>query len=116
MKKKILIVEDNELLQMMYSNPSYLGRDFELLQAYTIKEGEALFAKNSREIELIVMDGSLPDGIGDELVRKIRNSGFLGPIITSAGYPAYRDRMMELGCTHQSSKEGVPDLVKEILK
>lgn len=110
---KILIVEDRQFYHELWSRS--LGDKVLILGAYTIEEAEALFAANP-ELALIVMDACVP---GDwpttlPLVRKIRET-FSGPMIAVSSESAYRRKLMERGCDHESDKDDLPQKILEIL-
>jgi len=113
MKPRVLIVEDDPVLQMLWEDD--LGSKVEVLSALTIQQAEELFANNP-DVALVVMDACLYDSGIDTipLVRKIRKT-FHGPMISSSGNPKYQKLLREAGCDHSCKKREVPEKVLEIL-
>lgn len=112
--KKILLIEDDFGDQFIYAKRL---SDYTLLSAVTLVEGQRLFSQHSASIDLIVIDGCINSGNTLNtipLIKEIRKT-FAGPMIAASSSVAYRQAMASAGCSHQSSKEAVPDLVKAML-
>ena len=113
--KKILIVEDDRVVQNQYS---HVFRDkVSTLQAFSIKEARSLFSENP-DVDLIVMDACVDnlyeiDSLG--LISEMRET-FLGPMVASSRSPVFQDKLMNAGCDYKASKFQVPEKVFEILK
>lgn len=114
MKKRVLIVEDNDVLQECWRDR--LGDKIEIVSALTIEEAEAQFDANP-DFAAIAMDACVPGGeINTQpLVRKIRSSGFAGPMIAMSNESKFNDMLVEAGCNHKSEKARMPKLLLEIL-
>ena len=81
---KILLVEDDELLMMSFSD---MLRDkwHEELEAPTA--GVALASlKDNTEIDVLITDIQMPDMNGQELVKQVRQMAPNLPVIYSSGY------------------------------
>jgi CheY-like chemotaxis protein len=80
---RVLIVDDEELVR------SYLKRSLER-RGYTVVEafdGRAALSELSRgEVDVMVLDMTMPDVDGAEVVRRVRASGSSLPIVVSSGY------------------------------
>lgn len=113
-KPKVLVVEDDEVWQEIFTEK--LEDEVTFLKAFTVKEAEELFAANPN-IDVAVIDACVP---GDRpttppLVRKIRET-FTGPMIAVSSMDTYRDKLVEAGCSHQCSKEKLPELLPALLR
>ncbi len=110
MKKRILIIEDNE--QNMYML-SYLLRseNYEVLEAYNGKTG----IEKARELgpDIILLDIQLPEMDGYEVALKLREIEELKytPIIavTSYAMPGDREKAIESGATGYIEKPINPE-------
>lgn len=109
---KVLILEDEQGLQDMYQET--LDEKVTILAAVRTEEGRRLLEAHP-DTALVVMDGQVP-GIPDtpSLVREIRKT-FPGPIIASSSRPDLQEKLMAAGCTHESEKREVPQLVLQLL-
>lgn len=114
LRPKVLIVEDRRINQEIYA-AELQGKVF-LMQAMNLEDGQRLFMENP-DVALIVMDACLsgdePDSIS--LVKKIRET-FSGPMIAASAAAEYRKLLLRAGCSHESPKCDVPDLVCKILE
>jgi CheY-like chemotaxis protein len=111
--KKILIVEDSQLLQMVWKK-TFAGK-LEVICAFSVSEAEEKFTIHS-DIIAIVMDGCVP---GTEfntgpLVIKFR-AKFTGPIIAVSSFPHLRQELVSAGCSHQCDKMFLPQKLREVL-
>ena len=70
-KRKVLIVEDNELNREILS--SVLSENFEVLMAEDGEEGLKLLAGHYRDLSVILLDICMPDALGTEIARKIQS-------------------------------------------
>lgn len=114
MKPKVLIVEDDDLCQTMYTD--CLGKTTEILSATTLEDGKRLFDENP-DIAIVVMDACVPGGKPNsmKLVKHIRKT-FSGPMIAASSDSDYQDILVEAGCSLKSPKYEVPSLVRELLR
>lgn len=111
--KKVIVVEDDIFFQEMFSR--VLSNKVELLQAFTIKEAEKLFAENP-DVSVIVMDACVPGSKPTTLplVQKIRQT-FSGPIIAASSLPEFRKELLIAGCNHECEKIDIPRMVLKII-
>jgi len=82
----ILLVEDDELLMMSFSD---MLRDMghEVFEALTAAEALTWLSKNPK-INILITDIQMPDMNGPELVKLVRQSISDLPVIYSSGYRA----------------------------
>jgi two-component system repressor protein LuxO len=84
-KKKILVVEDEEELLKIYGailNEG--GYDVDLVST----GADALKKATEGGYSLLMVDIKLPDVMGDEIVKELRTKGDETPIIIVTGYPS----------------------------
>ncbi|BCO10022.1 response regulator [Desulfolithobacter dissulfuricans] len=118
MKKKILIVEDNE--QNMYLATFLLERSgYETIQAWNGLEG--LEKAQTDKPDLILMDIQLPEMDGYEATRRIKSMADINQIpivaVTSYAMPGDREKAQALGCAGYIEKPFDPEIfVSEIEK
>jgi CheY-like chemotaxis protein len=81
---RILLVEDDELLMMSFSD---MLRDMghEVFEAPTAADALACLRSNA-EIEVLITDIQMPDMNGQELVKLVRQMAPDLPVIYSSGY------------------------------
>jgi two-component system cell cycle response regulator DivK len=109
MKKKILVIEDNEdsrhIMRDLLTSAGY-----EVLEAVTGQEG--VTSAETLDPELILMDIQLPDFDGYEATRRIRGNTSLGaiPIIAVTSYALSGDdvKAFEAGCNAYVTKPFSP--------
>lgn len=107
--KKILIVEDTEsnyrLLNILIEK-----QGGETIWALTGKQGIAI-CRNSRDIDLVLMDINLPDIDGYEATAAIKVFRPNLPIVAQTAYAmsGERERSIEFGCDDYISKPIMPD-------
>ncbi|MCR5736643.1 MAG: response regulator transcription factor [Eubacterium sp.] len=90
-KKVVLIIEDDLKLREVLSK--FLTRnEFEVLVSGTGKEGIDLFFEYSRKIDIILLDGMLPDIDGIMVLKEIRNSSQV-PIIMLTARESEEDQL-----------------------
>jgi two-component system, cell cycle response regulator DivK len=110
MKKKILIIEDNE--QNLYLVTFILERNgFDVIQASSGDQGVVLAEKH--EPDLILLDIQLPVMDGYSVAREIRKRQALMKIpiiaVTSFAMPGDREQALASGCTGYIEKPIDPD-------
>ena len=110
MKKKILIIEDNE--QNLYLATFLLEKDgHEILQARSGPEGIALAARVRPD--LILLDIQLPQMDGYSVARALRQNPTLTdvPIVAVTSYAMLgdRERALEAGCNGYIEKPINPE-------
>ena len=116
MKKKVLIVEDNDLNRRLFKDV-LAGAGY---QAYAVGSGRAA-SKVARETrpDLILMDICLPDMDGLESVKKIRASEDLAKIpiiaLTACAMDGDEDYFLSEGCAGYMSKPvSIPGFLKYV--
>ncbi|HBD93344.1 MAG: hypothetical protein A2015_10490 [Spirochaetes bacterium GWF1_31_7] len=91
----ILFVEDEEDIRKII--PTILiKKGYNTLIASNIIEGQSIFEKKSKKIDLIITDVVLPDGTGIEMVKKIEANYKNIKVIFSSGYVADTKEINEM--------------------
>ena len=93
-QRRILIVDDDEMLRDSLAEQLALHPEFEALQVGTAGEGVA--AAKAEHIDLILMDVGLPDFDGREAVKQLRRDGFRAPIIMLTAQDSEADTIVGL--------------------
>ncbi len=111
MKKKILVIEDNE--QNLYLVNFILEKNgFDVVQARTGDEGVTL--ADQHEPDLILLDIQLPVMDGYMVARALRKKQALAKIpiiaVTSFAMPGDREQALAAGCTGYIEKPIDPDI------
>ena len=113
MNETILLIEDNESIIM---GLEYLltEEQYTFLAAKTKKEAQDLLA--SRQVDLVLLDVSLPDGNGFDLCRKIKEHD-IAPVIFLTAKDEEKDVKSGIGVAHpqcaaQDRKNPAADLWK----
>jgi CheY-like chemotaxis protein len=110
MKKKILVIEDNE--QNLYLVTFILGKyGYQVLQARSGDKGVTLAGHHKPD--LILLDIQLPVMDGYSVARELRKNEALANIpiiaVTSFAMPGDREHALEAGCTGYIEKPIDPD-------
>lgn len=92
--RKILIVDDDDVLRDTLVEQLELHEEFDIETASTAAAGCNL-AKNER-IDLLILDVGLPDMDGREACRLLRKGGFSAPIIMLTGHDTDSDTILGL--------------------
>lgn len=87
--RRILIVDDDEMLRDSLSEQLALHPEFEVVLAETAASG--VEQAKTGDIDLVVMDVGLPDLDGREAVRQLRAEGFRMPIIMLTAQDSEQD-------------------------
>lgn len=95
-KKKILIIDDAEVNQLLLSR--ILG-DYELLNAYNGGEAFERLQENKGSLDLIILDLVLPDTNGLEILKFIKGDDELKeiPVIVMSAQVQMEQTSMEMG-------------------
>ena len=95
-KKKILIIDDAEVNQLLLSR--ILG-DYELLNAYNGGEAFERLQENKGSLDLIILDLVLPDTNGLEVLKFIKDDDELKeiPVIVMSAQVQMEQTSMEMG-------------------
>jgi len=98
MKKKILIIEDDEFLRMLIAK-KFIGEEFEVVRAIDGRDGLEKIEKEKPD--LVLLDLVLPGMDGFEVLEKIKNGpmGASTPVIvlSNLGQQKDIDKAKELG-------------------
>lgn len=86
------------------------------VSATSLDELNEVFNVFSDEIDVIILDGCIPGDTVNTIgfIQRVREAGFTKPIIAASSLPAYRDRMVLAGCSHQAPKDAAPGLALEL--
>lgn len=93
-QRRILIVDDDEMLRDSLAEQLALHQEFEVAQAGTGAEGIA--EAESQQTDLVVMDVGLPDMDGRDAVRQLRKNGFKAPIVMLTAQDSEADTIVGL--------------------
>ena len=93
-QRRILIVDDDEMLRDSLAEQLALHPEFEVAQAGTA--GEGLEQVKAAPTDLVVMDVGLPDFDGREAVKRLRRDGFRAPIIMLTAQDSEADTIVGL--------------------
>jgi two-component system OmpR family response regulator len=74
---KLLVIDDNRAL--VRSLRDFLSKDFVIDAASNLKDGFRLATTTANDV--IVLDISLPDGLGSDLCKQVRAAGITTPIL-----------------------------------
>ena len=83
-KKKILIIEDDFDLMWMINKLLAL-HDYEVLTAVTGSQGFEYFDSHNTSLNAVILDLSLPDADGEQIVYKIFEKSPKMPVIVTSG-------------------------------
>ncbi|MCA9173130.1 MAG: response regulator [Planctomycetales bacterium] len=106
---KVFIVEDNNTLR------ESLGAWLQStdIQATLFDNGTAALEAALGDCDLIVVDATLPDISGVDLIGELRHRGHNMPIILSSGFPHYREHVPTNGVFLQ--KPYKPEVLIELI-
>lgn len=92
--KKILIIDDDEILRESLSEQFSLYEEFIVQSAASATEGVKI--ARAEHIDLLIMDVGLPDMDGREAVKLLRKNGYKSPIIMLTGHDSDSDTILGL--------------------
>jgi DNA-binding response OmpR family regulator len=92
--RKILIVDDDELLCESIIEQFSLHGDFDASAVNTAREG--LAALKSELFDLVILDVGLPDMDGRDACKAMRRNGYAGPVIMLTGQSSESDTILGL--------------------
>ncbi len=87
MRRILLIEDDKDLNKGLVYDLEQNG--FQVYPAFTLSEGRELL--KDRGVDLILLDGSLPDGDGFAFCREVKDRGISRWFLHSKGHGAGRD-------------------------
>ena len=116
MRKKILIVEDDEMLQSAWKKLLLVQSQapMEVIQAFSIEEAEKVFNENSDLSEIAVDDcvpGTDPNTI--DMEQQFRKT-FTGPMIAISNWDNFNKILMSAGCNYKTEKGKLVQKIKQI--
>ncbi len=83
------------------------GSKVEVIVAGSLEKADELYNTHKEDIDLILMDTSLGNGVTTFALTKKISEEFNRPIISISTKPEYREIMMKYGCTHDCPKDEV---------
>ncbi|BCP55776.1 DNA-binding response regulator [Kaistia sp. 32K] len=92
--RRILVVDDDDLLRESLVEQLSLYEEFELLDEPTATKG--VQRARGEPTDLLIMDVTLPDMDGREAVKLLRKGGFKAPIIMLTGHDSESDTILGL--------------------
>ncbi len=113
MKKKILVVEDEKTLCLLYEEE--LGKEGYDITAVTDAEA-ALVKLNERSFDLIITDIRMPGKNGIELITQIMGLRKDIPIIINSAYQSYKEDFMTWAADAYVVKSSSLDELKSKIK
>jgi len=89
--KTLLIIDDDVDLVFLIANR--LKKSFHIIKAHSIKEAES--AMNRIIPDAILLDHNLPDGVGTDLLKKIKSSSDIPVIMMTANHDEQVEEMAQ---------------------
>ena len=101
MSRTILIVEDDVVFRQNILLPVLAAQGYTVLEAGKAQEADDLLAAN--RVDLLIVDGLLPDRTGMDFIASLREQGVQLPIVFLSSFfkdmTTYR-RLTDLGVAH----------------
>ncbi|CAN5494614.1 response regulator transcription factor [soil metagenome] len=94
MDKKILIIDDDDILRESLKEQFSFHDEFALSEASTAAAG--LKALKAAHVDLVLLDVNLPDMDGREACKVLRRNGFKGPVIMLTAQTSDADAILGL--------------------
>jgi len=117
MKKKILVVEDEEALRFLYEE-ELREEGYEVLNARNGRD--ALLQLEAGKPDLIILDIPMPDMNGMEVLNRILEKKRKIPIILNTAYAGYRQDLMSWGADAYVMKSAdlkeLKEKIREVLE
>lgn len=113
MKKKILIVEDEEGLRLLYEE-ELKSEGYDVITASNGRE--AIEKLGTEKPDLVILDIVMPIMNGMETIGRILGKDKKIPIILNSSYPGYRDNFMSWAADAYITKSVNLDELKEKVK
>jgi DNA-binding response OmpR family regulator len=118
LEKTVLIIDDerlvNDTTKLLLEQNNY-----NILQAFTGNQGLNIFNENSKIVDCIILDLSLPDIPGEEVLQRLRELSSTLKIIISSGTsdPEVEEQVIDLGANSFLAKPfRINELFNEIEK
>jgi two-component system, response regulator, stage 0 sporulation protein F len=86
-KKRILVVDDEEGIQLLYRE-EFEDEGYEVLSAYNGEEAMAVFGREG--LDLVILDINMPGMNGIEVLRRMKEIDPNLPVILSSAYQEYK--------------------------
>jgi len=93
-RRRIFLVDDDAELRKTLMDQLMHYREFELIEAGTA--GDALRMVRDSHVDLMILDGGLPDMDGREAVKILRRDGVKSPILLRTGHDSDSDEILGL--------------------
>jgi len=92
--KKIIIIDDDDLLRDTLTEQFSLHDEFHVTEAATASAGIKLL--KAEHADLVILDVNLPDMDGREACKVMRRGGYKGPVIMLTGQTSESDTILGL--------------------
>jgi DNA-binding response OmpR family regulator len=92
--KKIIIIDDDDLLRETLKEQFSLHEEFSVSEAATAAHG--IKAIKAEHADLVILDVNLPDMDGREACKMIRRNGYTGPVIMLTAQASEADTILGL--------------------
>jgi DNA-binding response OmpR family regulator len=93
-RKKLLVVDDDDLLRQTLADQLSLHEEFHVTQANAA--GAGVKALKHEPADLVILDVNLPDMDGREACKLMRRNGYRGPVIMLTGQGSDADMILGL--------------------
>ena len=101
--KTVLVIDDNEHIQSTLK--SVLSGQYKVMQVQKLKEVREILKSGAPKVDAVLASRFLKKtDITGLLVKSLKDSGFLHPIIALWNESEDMEIQLEEGCTHQISK------------
>jgi DNA-binding NarL/FixJ family response regulator len=112
----VLLVEDDAIVRTWF-RLALAGSEFQLVGEATTA-AEALALVELRRPALLVVDYRLPDGVGTELVRRLRRAGLAAHVVLVTANPVrgLNESAREAGVQATMRKSGDPEALLGVLR
>jgi len=119
----ILLVEDSDAICRMTSLQLEKWKDLccEIITAHCVQDGVEKIRNGQHAVDVIITDMMLPDGLGSDILRQVRQISANLPVIVMSGLPS--DELTKCFTEHQPSgflfkpleTEAIVSLIKEVV-
>lgn len=112
---KLLIVDDSELLQSRFAKAfSKIDRNIDVVHAFSCSVALEVFP--IYKPDTVILDISLPDGSGINLLRVFKKEKPLVKVIMCTNYPTdeFRSSCMELGADYFLDKSNLKRVIDTV--
>lgn len=116
MPNTVLLVEDDTSHLVRWTEA--LEHRCMVITAATVAAGWKKFLEHYLQVDVVVLDGAVPSGDSHNhsattlpLIKKIRGTGFNGPLIAASGWDQLQFSLLQAGCDYSANKDTVPEVV-----